>query len=272
MKGRDESPPPASTSEEAPTADPGSAEPSRPGQRRWRALALTLGISTLAFFTGLGIFNFVVMPRWVHGGDETLVPDVRRLDVRQAEGVLDQAGLRLSMRGEQFDPEVPKGAVISQNPRPNDAVRRGRAVTVFVSLGEEFASVPALYGESIRNARILLSRAGLQVGDVVRSHSEWLTSGLVLASSPPAQAVVARGTPVHLVESEGPIAEAYLMPDLRGLDARSLAQNLEALGFRVRVEGSIGGFASIVEQVPAPGRRVELGDDVILRVAGRVIP
>jgi beta-lactam-binding protein with PASTA domain len=256
---------------EADAPQSGAAGSTGPG-RNVRAVVVTLAISVLAFFTGLSIFNFVVMPRWVHQGDETLVPDVRRLDVRQAEGVLDQAGLRLSIRGEQFDPEVPKGAVITQSPRPNDAVRRGRVITVFVSLGEEYASVPALHGESIRHARILLSRAGLEVGDVVRSHSEWLSQGLVLASDPPAQAVVPRGTPVHLVESQGPASEAYLMPDVRGLDARSMAQNLEALGFRVRVEGSIGGFATIFEQVPMPGVRVESSDEIILRVAGRVIP
>lgn len=263
---------PTGTAPDDAAAPPPSGRAKILDRRGLRAVAVTLAISVLAFFTGLSLFNFVLMPRWVHQGDETLVPDVRRLDVRQAEGVLDQAGLRLSIRGEQFDGEVPRGAVVSQSPRPNEAVRRGRVVTVFVSLGEEFASVPALYGESIRNARILLSRAGLEIGDVVRSHSEWLSSGLILASDPPAQSVVPRGTAVHLVESQGPVTESYLMPDVRGLDARAMAQNLEALGFRVRVEGSVGGFATVIEQVPLPGVRIESGDEVILRVAGRVIP
>lgn len=141
-----------------------------------------------------------------------------------------------------------------------------------MSLGEEYASVPALYGESMRNAGVLLARAGLQVGDVVRTHSEVMGLGFVLASDPPPQTVVARGTPVHLVESLGAVAEAYLMPDLRGLDARAMSQSLEAAGFRVKVTGAVGGFATVVDQKPEPGTRIESGDEVQLRVAGRVIP
>jgi serine/threonine-protein kinase len=229
-------------------------------------------MAAAAFLLGFAIFNFVLMPKWVHRGEETVVPDLRSLALRQAEGALAQAGLRLSIRGEQFDPEVPKGAVIAQSPRAHETVRRGRVVSVLVSLGEEYASVPALHGESMRNAHVLLLRAGLRVGDVVRAHSEVLGAGFVLASDPPAQSVVPRGTPVHLVESLGAVAEAYLMPDLRGLDARAMAQSLEAAGFRVRITGAVGGFATVVEQHPEPGMRIESGEEVTLRVAGRVVP
>jgi serine/threonine-protein kinase len=239
---------------------------------RLRALVITLVIASAAFFTGLGIFNYVLMPRWVHQGEEVRVPDISNLKVRQAEGLLDQNDLRLSIRGEQFDPNVPKGFILWQDPKPNDVVRRGRTVVALVSLGEEFASVPALHGESRRGARLLLTRAGLEMGEVVETYSSRIGQGLILASDPGAQAVVPRGQTVNLVISLGSSESDYLMPDLRGREVKAVKQDLEALGFRVEVAGIVGSFASIVDQDPAPGSRVQSGELVVLRVAGRVIP
>jgi serine/threonine-protein kinase len=239
---------------------------------RLRTVVITLVIAVAAFFPGLGIFNYVLMPRWVHQGEEVRVPDISNLKVRQAEALLDKNDLRLSIRGEQFDPNVPRGFILWQDPPPNDVVRRGRTVAALVSLGEEFASVPALHGESRRGARLLLTRAGLELGDMVEAYSADVGQGLILATNPGAQAVVPRGSKVNLVISLGSSDGDYLMPDLRGREVKSVKQDLEALGFRVEVAGSAGSFASIVDQSPPPGSRVRTGEAVVLRVAGRVIP
>lgn len=239
---------------------------------RLRSLAVATMIAIAAFFTGLGVFNFILMPRWVHQGEEVRVPDISNLKVRQAETLLDKNDLRLSMRGERFDPDVPRGFILWQDPPPNDVVRRGRTVAVLVSLGEEFASVPALDGESRRGARLLLTRAGLDLGEVVEAYSSEVARGLILATDPAAQAVVARGSKVNLVVSLGASDSDYLMPDLRGREVKAVKQDLEALGFRVDVAGPVGSFASVVDQNPPPGSRIQTGESIVLRVAGRVIP
>jgi serine/threonine-protein kinase len=240
--------------------------------KRLRAVLITTGIAVAAFFTGLGIFNYVLMPRWVHQGEEVRVPDISNLKVRQAEALLDKNDLRLSIRGEQFDPDVPRGFILWQDPPPHDVVRRGRTVAALVSLGEEFASVPALHGESHRGARLLLTRAGLDLGVVVEAYSGEVARGLILATDPGAQAVVPRGSKVNLVVSLGASDGDYLMPDLRGREVKAVKQDLEAIGFRVEVAGVAGSFSSIVAQTPPPGSRIETGESIILRVAGRVIP
>jgi beta-lactam-binding protein with PASTA domain len=239
---------------------------------RLRAVVIATVIASAAFFTGLGIFNYVLMPRWVHHGEEVRVPDISNLKVRQAEALLDKSDLRLSIRGEQFDTDVPKGFILWQDPPPHDVVRRGRTVAALVSLGEEFASVPALHGESRRGAGILLTRAGLDLGEVVEAYSSEVGHGLILATDPGAQAVVARGSKVNLVVSLGASDSDYLMPDLRGHEVKSVKQDLEALGFPVDVFGPAGSFSSVVDQSPSPGSRIQTGHQIVLRVAGRVIP
>jgi serine/threonine-protein kinase len=244
--------------------------------RRWlarlRPFLTTMLVAVAAFFTGLFLFNEVVMPRWVHRGTETRVPDLRNLNLRQAAGVLDPIGLRLSVRGEQYDPQVPKGFVLWQDPPPNDIVRSGRPISVLVSLGEEFMSVPALYGESKRGAGLLLSRSGLALGDVVEAYSDEVGQGLVVATEPGAQSVVDRNSAVSVLVSRGAPGETYLMPDLLGRDVKSVKSDLEALGFVVQVVGDVGKLASIVEQIPLPGSRIRRGQTLVLKVAGQVIP
>jgi beta-lactam-binding protein with PASTA domain len=239
---------------------------------RLRPMLYTAIVAVVAFGVGLLLFNYIFMPRWVHRGQEARVPDLSNLNVRQAQQVAQPIGLRIVVRGEQFDPDVPKGFILSQDPSAFDVVRRGRAIQVLVSLGEEFASVPVLYGEPRRGAGLLLSRAGLQVGEIVEAHSDELGAGLVLSTEPGAQTVVPRGTTVHVLLSRGSPADDYLMPDLLGRDVRSVKRDLESHGFVVQVAGDTGRLASIVEQIPLPGTRIRRSQVVVLKVAGTVIP
>lgn len=263
--------------EEPAAASADAASPRRPPWfrrllTRLRVLAVTVLVAVAAFFTGLGLFNYILMPRWVHQGSEVPVPDLSNLNLRQAERVLDQVGLRLSVKGEQFDPQVPKGFILWQDPPVNDVVRRGRPVSVLVSLGEEYAALPVLYGESRRGASLLLSRSGLQLGESVEAFTDEVGAGLVAATEPGAQAVVPRGSAVSVLVSRGSLSDLYLMPDLRGRDVKSVKDDLEALGFQVQVVGDVGRLASIVEQIPLPGSRIRRGQALVLKVAGQVIP
>ncbi len=261
--------------ERAPEPEAPPSPPALPAGRRGRPfkpLLATFLVAIAAFFTGLGLFNYVLMPRWVHFGHEVRVPDLANLNATQAERVLGQVGLRLSVRGEQYDAQVPKGFILWQDPPANDVVRHGRPVSVLVSLGEEYASLPVLYGESKRGASLLLSRSGLALGEIVEAYSDEVGPGLVVATEPGAQAVVARGTAVSLLVSRGSPADEYLMPDLRGRDLKSVRDDLEALGFTVQAVGEVGRLTSIVEQVPLPGTRIRRGQILVLKVAGQVIP
>jgi eukaryotic-like serine/threonine-protein kinase len=258
------SPPPAGP--EPPTWP--AVERRRPGRARRTALLL-LVLAALAFGTGLALFNGLVMPQLVHGRGEVRVPDLASLSVEQAEQVLRQQGLRLSRAGERFDPAVPRGLVLQQDPPPQTAVRAGRRISVVVSLGEEFSSVPQLFGVSLRGARILVERTGLAVGGVTRAPSEDVGEGLVVATDPPAESVLPRGAAVGLLVSTGSAVESYVMPELFGRDLATVRRQLEALGFRVLCPEGPGARGMIIVQQPAPGLRVDRGTVVTLQGNGR---
>lgn len=235
------------------------------------ALLGTAIIAGIAFVTGLVLFDEVVMPRFVRSGGDVTVPDLSNLNRDQAEKLLSRAGLALSVSSERFDPAIPRGFVIAQDPESGRFVKAGRRVSVALSLGEEYANIPELFGESLRSARLLIDRAGLRAGALGRVVTSEVGPGLVVATEPPLGAVVARGSAVNLLVCIATEPEAYVMPDLVGRDAQAAQRDLEALGFRVQATGPGSNFARIETQTPAPGARVLRGQTIALGVAGRLI-
>ena len=252
-----------------------SGRPDRGGRggrrfgRGLRTVALMTLLAALAFATGMVLFNGLLMPQLVHRGGEVRVPDLTNLSEDQAEQALRTAGLALSHAGERFDPGVPRGLVLQQDPPAATAVRSGRRVSVVISLGEEFSSVPQLFGASLRGARIQVERAGLTVGGITRAPSEDVGDGLVAGTDPPAESVLGREAALGLLVSNGSATESYVMPELLGRDLPRVRGQLEALGFAVRGPEGVAGRGMVIFQDPAPGIRVDRSVVITLQGNGR---
>jgi serine/threonine-protein kinase len=243
-------------------------------QRRKRAFTpvMMAGFALFAFATGVLVFNGFVMPRLVHGTGDVQVPDLTGLTLDQSERTLQPLGLPLSRAGERFDPSVPGGFVLSQDPEPGSFVRGRRRVSVVVSLGEEFSSVPSLFGESQRSAEVLLRSTGLRLGVITRAPNDDVGEGLIAGSDPGAETVVARNTPVSLFISTGPTEESYVMPDVMGREIGSVRRQLESSGMRVLSPHGAGSIGTIIAQTPPPGSRIARTSTITLQASGRLIP
>lgn len=252
---------------DGPSPSPRSAKPRKP----WREVVFTVLVALLAFIVGLLVFNGFLMPRLIHREGEVTVPDLANLTVEQAQKELQPTGLPLTRAGERFDPGVPRGLIVHQDPPAGTPVRGRRSVAVTVSLGEEFSSVPALFGESIRGAELLIERSGLRVGGVTRAPSDAVGEGLVVATDPPAESVLPRGAPVALLVSSGFGEEVFVMPDLVGREIGRVRKLLEAQGFRVLSPPAGPPTGPIVAQDPPPGVRLTRDMSITLQASGRLI-
>jgi len=231
----------------------------------------TTGVALLAFAVGLVLFNNVLMPRFVHRAGEVRVPDLDNLTLEQAQSALAPSGLVLSRAGERFDPTVERGRVIAQDPAAGTPVRGPRRVSVTVSLGEEFSSVPELLGETRRGAELLLEHAGLRVGGVTRAPSDAVAEGLVASTDPPAESVLPRNGEVALLLSTGVLEEVFVMPDVKGREIGRTRKQLEAEGFIVLSPPAGPSTGPIVGQDPPPGARLTRDRSITLQAAGRLI-
>lgn len=192
------------------------------------------------------------------------VPDAGGVDLAEAQGRVESAGLVLGAIDSLYHPAAPVGAVLGQSPLPGQLAVPGTAVELAVSLGPEERAVPAMVGQRVERARILLGANGFSV--VVDSVEGDQPAGEVVAMEPVAGTTLNLPSEVRVAISLGPpMVEMPLLLGLREEDAVFL---LDALGLfvteieqepRPEVEEDV-----VIEQEPAAGTMVEVGADVAL--------
>src|SRR5688572_13893998 len=245
-----------------------TAPPKRERRRgpRFNLLTGTLLLSGIALIGGFFIVNLVLMPSFTRQGSEVPVPEVIGLSEREAERSLASLDLRLSKISEQWSADVPRGFVTMQEPPPGGVVKRGRRISVVVSLGAQGTSVPVLDGSSERQAGILLESSGLRRGKIARVYTEEVGRDLVIATDPPGETVVEQETVVDLLVSLGPPPRGYVLPDLTGRSVNGVTRGLRDEGFSVatREGGPRQKSDAVASHDPPPGHRVAPRDSVIL--------
>jgi len=233
---------------------------------RFSLLTGTVLLSAIALLGGYVIVNFVLMPSLTRQGAEVRVPDVIGLSEREAERTLAVEELKLSKISEQWSADVPRGFISAQDPPAGGVVKRGRRISVVVSLGAQGTTVPVIEGEGVRQAEYLLEGAGLKLGRAARAYSDEVSRDLVIASDPPGETVVEQETAIDLLVSLGPVPRSYVVPDLVGRDATAAARGLRDEGFHVTLREGDGKQKSglVSGQHPAPGGRVAPRDSIVL--------
>jgi len=256
-----------------PDLEPSDPDPPPPRAERRRGLRFnfitgTLVLAAVALFGGFLIVNLILMPSFVGQGAEVHVPEVIGLSEREAERTLAGEDLKLSKISEQWSPDVPRGFITEQDPPAGGLVKRGRRISVIVSLGAQGTSVPLLEGVTARQATMLLENAGLKLGHTARAYAEDVGKDLVIASDPPGETVVEQDAAVDLLVSLGPVPRSFVLPDLSGHDGNAAARGLrdQGIAVAVRQRGGSGNEGDVNAQDPPPGRRVAPRDSVILFV------
>ena len=204
----------------------------------------------------------------------TTVPTVVGLSRADAANALGDQGLTL--RGVEgagrYDDKVPAGRVARQNPDPRTLVKRGRPVTVVLSLGPRRVTVPDLRGKTLPAAQAAISGTGLALGHILGALApNHEAPGSVIEQDPDPNAAVPPATGVDLLLAMAAPGERYVMPDLVYRNYDQVRPYFETLGFKFgsvkfeRYEGVAAGV--ILRQFPLPGHSLSHEDAVSLVVA-----
>ncbi len=220
------------------TSDPG------PGTQRRKFLPVTLLVSK----------GPVLYP----------VPALTGGTLDAAKTALHNAKLDLGSITEQYDEEKAAGVVLSQTPTSDTRQRGATPVDLVVSKGPTPIPVPDVVGQDKDAARKAMNDVGLVpqlAPDTV--FDKQVPAGSVV-SQDPSSGTLSKGSPVTLTVSKGP--KLVTVPSFIGKQVDKAVQELQQLGFQVKVNNILGGFFGTVRDQNPVNKDVPEGSVISLTV------
>jgi serine/threonine-protein kinase len=236
---------------------------------RWLG-RLAYGVCLLVAFV---LAAYLTFSGFVRGG-VTRVPDLTGASEEEARTRLADAGLDMRRRSDEvrYDPRVPAGRILRQEPGSGSLVKRGTSVEVILSGGPQRLTTPELVGEALTAAQVTLVAAGLRPGASATVFHPGTSAGVIVEQMPRPGALVDPTTPVVLLAALEDPSETYLMPDLVYRRYDDVRPFFDGQGFRLGsikfepYEGVEDGV--VLRQFPLAGHPLRRGDVISLVVSG----
>ena len=199
----------------------------------------------------------------------TTVPNVVGKTSGQAESALKAAGLVPEKKSKNSG-SVAKGSVISQSPSAGDKVDTGSKVTITVSAGPEFVTVPDLVGLTQRQAVDKAEALNLST-KISSAYSSSVPTGVVSAQSPDTGQSIPIKSTIGLTISLGPAPSAAVdVPDVLGQTKSDATATLQNAGFvvsSVTWNGTGKPAEQVVDQAPKSGDKAAAKSTVVVFVS-----
>lgn len=217
----------------------------------------------------------ILLPWYVKRGEVSVLPKVIGMNVDAAVATLTQAGYDPIRYETRFDDKLKEGTIIRQTPEGGDETKPGRKVYLIISSGKEMVVMPDLTGKNLKDARIMLVRANLDVGKTDMEFTDSIASGIVFRQRPEAGTKVATTQKIDLIVSQGSRAGKVAVPDLTGLSVGEASLRLGNLrlgkGNETETERTEGKPGTIYEQAPKAGELVVEGTAIDIFIVKTVV-
>jgi len=238
--------------------------------------AVKLYITVVSAIAVIVVFDKVIMPLIVRGGEVVKVPNVVGQTFEEAEKILAERNLKAIKGYERYDAQRPIGTILYQNPTPNSEVKAGRHVYLSINTAKKpNAPMPDLKGRTLVDVKLTLERLGLELENVeysVVSNRE--EEGIVVAQSVPAGAILKAGTKVSItigkLPEDGGIQQSDV-PEVIGKTLGEAERILLQAGFTTReVQYKYSSALipnTVISQSPKAGEMAPLGSGIRLVVS-----
>lgn len=249
-------------------------EPSAPRRKKRKTIFLPalLGI-TIAFCIACMLLNYLILndsSNLMNNKADIVLGDYIGMTQEQAQAVDQIASGQIKVTWEQeYNSNYAAGYIYKQSPVSGRNVREGQSVTLTVSLGTQYVTVPDLTNYVQSDAEQQLKDLGVSVL-VTQAVDTSVASGAVIRTDPAAGTQVEAGSTVIVYISRPQVATTTKVPSLIGLtvdDARTLlVQNRLGLGSQTD-QYSDQPAGAIIGQDPQAGSTVKLNDRVNIVVS-----
>jgi eukaryotic-like serine/threonine-protein kinase len=232
----------------------------RAQRRRWRRWAAIIAAVAILATAAYGAWAYVIP----HSHE---IPNVVGTNVADASSQLTSLGFVVEQAKGQYDPDVPKDAVLAVDPPAGTSLKEGETVTLVPSLGPPPVAVPDVTGKTLDDATAALQAAGLQRGTVAKVFSDSVQEGHVVRQDP-ASDKAPKGSPVDLWVSKGhgPVA----VPAVVGKSQDRAEKVLRKAGFVPVVQVAFSDQIArglVIKVDPAEATRTPYGDPVTITVS-----
>ena len=260
-----------STGREAPTHHSTKREARMRGSTIHEQILIVGQLTVLVgVLIAVGLSSAYLGMRLAVRGTEVEVPSIAGKPVGEATEILERVHLKREVMGERFDPEIPRGVVISQHPQPGRTMKEERKVQIILSLGTKTHPVPDLRGSPLRVARLMASDAGFELGNISEISMSEIPKGQIVQQFPPPDSKDLLSPEIDVLVSGG-FLERYVMPDVTGQSLNSVVLYFEKNAFKL---GNIryGDYpdaarGAVVKQFPEPGYLLTEQETINLEVA-----
>lgn len=200
------------------------------------------------------------------GPEVVSVPNLKGRPLEEAKEELTRTGLAPGIVTQAFSQDVAQGSVISTNPAGGEKRAPDTAVSFVVSKGRP-VPVPGVTGLPFEQAKATLEGLGLKVATAPEQVNAPSDPGTVANQSIGAGTQAAAGDTVTLTVSKGP--RQLPVPNVVGQDVDTARRNLEAAGFKVKVDRPLISFSRTVDaQSVLGGQTAAEGLTITIRIKG----
>lgn len=189
------------------------------------------GVAVLAvLLISLLIWVVTIQPGSQIPANARIVPNVVDMSWERASETLVEQDLQPNQLEESSE-KIAAGNVVRTDPVAGTSVERGQEIAVYVSTGQEMATVPTLVGATLAEATTALDGAGLKLGAVTSVNDPDLAADTVISAQYEAGEEVPLGTVVRLDVASGEVT----VIDFRDFSVAAAESQITALKLTAEV-------------------------------------
>ena len=199
---------------------------------------------------------------------EYIIPNVKAKKLEEAKGVAELRGFELNV-DEYRSSDEEEGTVLEQTPAAGTAAKQGDSISVIVSSGNNYVTVPDLAGKYLQEANDIVWGVELEIGTTQYVTSD-LPYGQIVRQEPIAGTDTFAGDVIDVWISGIP-GKANNMPGVTDMELNKEIDVLHEEGFKkirirtVQPEAQIAAEGFVVAQNPTAG--ISTPEDAVVEIS-----
>lgn len=231
-----------------------------------KALSIVIGLVLLFALSLGGTLAFLNLTN----PPEVELPNLVGMSKEEAQKEAENLKLKIEIKEEEFNKEVPEGFIISQDPKYIEKynVKEGSTITVVVSKGQEKTKVPNVKGKSQEEALQLLEEANLKA-EIIEETSKTVKEGYVISQETEPDEEAFAGDTVKIHISKGTGIKQVNVVSVIGQNEANAKTTLTGLGLKVNVayeEDTSKADGIVLKQSLEGGKTVNEGTTITITV------